>query len=498
MADDRYSWLDEETAERLLRGLPVDPPGGGGSDAGSASRPRAGAARAADTTGGSRPPSPSPSSSRSSSRSRSRSRPASGPGSRPGGAGPDAPGRGGGGRYGVPSEEWFEEADRRTAARLAAALDDLAAAHTAPWPPASASDAAPGAAPVELPGEAAALEAFRAARLGGPRAGSAGPAAARAGSAADLGLTSGATGERPGQDGAGTGRERGRSRTRYLLTGRPLRAGFAVAVAGCALGGVAVAAGTGVLPTPFTGGGTPAATVSPAATPTGEDPEASSPGDDEDAEGRDTAGDERRTPRETDSGGPSHDDGGHGDGKHPGDPRDLANSGGGGKHDKDGGGHKDNKPGKKPGKGLGDSDDRKEAIAVALCKAYTANKLEADDRKKLERAAGGRAVVRKFCIQYGHSGGSTPGGGDGGGQGGTPGGPGDGDDGSDGSEGSDGSDGSTGGGSHPSVPGDDTGDTDTGGVGGTGGGDTPSAPADPGEGSAGGVNSTVTGATSGP
>ncbi|MGY1437593.1 hypothetical protein [Streptomyces reniochalinae] len=391
----------------------------------------------------------------------------------------------------MPSKEWFAEADRRTAARLAAALEDLAAAHTVPRAPApdAASDAAPGAAPVELPGESAALEAFRTARLGGAHAGPAAPAAARAGSGADLGLTSGATGERPGGAGTGTGRERGRGRTRYLLTGRPLRAGFAVAVAGCALGGVAVAAGTGVLPTPFTGGGAPAATVSPAATPTGEGPEAS-PGGDEDAEGRDTAGDERRTPRESVSGGPSHDDGGgHQDDKHPGDPRDLANSGGGGERDKDDGGRKDKKPGKKPGKGPGDSDDRKEAIAVALCKAYTANKLEADDRKKLERAAGGRAVVRKFCSQYGNSGGSTPGGG----QGGTPGGPGDGDDGSDGSDGSGGSDGSTGGGSHPSVPGDDTG-----GVGDTGGSDTPSAPADPGEGSAGGANSGVTGATSGP
>ncbi|MFD0430217.1 hypothetical protein ACFQ60_29920 [Streptomyces zhihengii] len=74
----------------------------------------------------------------------------------------------------------------------------------------------------ELPGEAAALAAFRKAR---------GDAAAPAG------------------DSIGTVTvTRGGVPVRGLRFGRPLRFGIAAALAGCALGGVAVAAGTGVLP----------------------------------------------------------------------------------------------------------------------------------------------------------------------------------------------------------------------------------------------------------
>ena len=72
---------------------------------------------------------------------------------------------------------------------------------------------------------------------------------------------------------AGPGRSgdrRPRAGRRSSLAGRPLRAGFVMAVAGCALGGAAVAAGAGVLPTPFGGGGAPAASVSPLASPSGD------------------------------------------------------------------------------------------------------------------------------------------------------------------------------------------------------------------------------------
>ncbi|MCQ6556989.1 hypothetical protein NPS70_27945 [Streptomyces sp. C10-9-1] len=93
----------------------------------------------------------------------------------------------------------------------------------------------------ELPGEAVALAAFRKARADAAPAGSLlGTVKVAAPSPAPR-------------------------RPRF---GRPLRYGLAAALAGCALGGVAVAASTGVLPTPFHDDAPlPAASVSAAATP---------------------------------------------------------------------------------------------------------------------------------------------------------------------------------------------------------------------------------------
>lgn len=117
--------------------------------------------------------------------------------------------------------------------RLARALRDIAAI-------AYAND-------TELPGEAAALAAFR-------RAGAAGD-----GSAADPG-----TGESVLVRLALAPRAVSRSQT-----GRPVRRGFAVAVASCALGGIAVAAGAGVMPPLFAGeeDPVPANSISAVATP---------------------------------------------------------------------------------------------------------------------------------------------------------------------------------------------------------------------------------------
>ncbi|WP_392963685.1 hypothetical protein [Streptomyces sp. LN245] len=125
--------------------------------------------------------------------------------------------------------------------RLAAALGALAAA------PEPTSD--------ELPGEAAALAAFRKARADGDGAAAQlGHRRARSGAhAADAGLV------RIGRPAA-----HGR-RTRW---GRPTRFGLAAVLAVGMLGGVAVAAGTGVLPTPFTREHpVPAATVTAVRTP---------------------------------------------------------------------------------------------------------------------------------------------------------------------------------------------------------------------------------------
>ncbi|TXS72870.1 hypothetical protein EAO69_16795 [Streptomyces sp. me109] len=108
----------------------------------------------------------------------------------------------------------------------------------------------------ELPGEDAALAAFRAARAGRggvPAGRAAGPDVRAAARAADAGLV------RLGGPGAGGHRAR---------WGRPVRFGLAAALAVGMVGGVAVAAGTGVLPTPFRDDRPhPAATVSAAQTP---------------------------------------------------------------------------------------------------------------------------------------------------------------------------------------------------------------------------------------
>ncbi|MYR43685.1 hypothetical protein GTW67_17050, partial [Streptomyces sp. SID5910] len=132
-----------------------------------------------------------------------------------------------------------DPAARDRAERLAEALDALAA-HPAPTSG-------------ELPGEAAALAAFRKAR--------ADDAAVWADAPAALGH---GTVRRPSDAGLVRIGPR-RDDTRRSRWGRPLHLGLAAALTVGMVGGVAVAAGTGVLPTPF--GGTepaPATTASAA------------------------------------------------------------------------------------------------------------------------------------------------------------------------------------------------------------------------------------------
>ncbi|MFE5187298.1 hypothetical protein [Streptomyces sp. NPDC056628] len=135
--------------------------------------------------------------------------------------------------------EAVDPADRDQAERLAKTLEALTA------------EPAPTCG--ELPGEAAALAAYRAARAG--RAITAATPGAPGGQAADeVGLV------RLGGPGA---------RPRRPRWGRPVRLALAAALAVGMVGGVAVAAGTGVLPTPFDDDepARPAATV-PAPPPT--------------------------------------------------------------------------------------------------------------------------------------------------------------------------------------------------------------------------------------
>jgi hypothetical protein len=144
------------------------------------------------------------------------------------------------------SPDTADDAARAQAERLAEALGALTAT------PSPTSD--------ELPGEAAALAAFRKARdqreeRVEEHAPHAGPAR---GHSADAGLFRIAA--RP-DDGTTTGRGARRH--------RPLRLALAAALAVGMIGGVAVAAGTGALPTPFDEAEpAPGASVSAAATPT--------------------------------------------------------------------------------------------------------------------------------------------------------------------------------------------------------------------------------------
>ncbi|WP_050515342.1 hypothetical protein [Streptomyces rimosus] len=279
MADDRYDWLDEEAAERLLRGEPAGSPDGVG------------------------------------------------------------------------------------AAELTALLN-------------AAASAGRSTAPDEaLPGEEAALAAFRQARA----AASAAPGSSAA--TPELGTVRAPRGAGPA------------ARPRF---GRPLRRGFMVALAGCALGGVAVAAGVGVLPTPFHGGSGPgpATSVSAAETPgplasdgtettTGgtspvpdvaptdrPGPSATGTGD-----GGGTGGTQSPAPGQTGQSTPGQDaTGGTDDGGRPGDDR-------------------DHKPDAK----------EKHRLGTSFCRTYLSRQgsgLGQDTLRRLERAAGGPDKVYAFCRQF--------------------------------------------------------------------------------------------------
>ncbi|MGV9250957.1 extensin [Streptomyces sp. NPDC003697] len=138
------------------------------------------------------------------------------------------------------SPDTVDAATRDQAERLAATLNALSAATVA--------------ADVELPGEAAALAAFRKARA----------EQADPGTAADR-----RTRRFAGADDAGVVRIGGRpSGPRRARWGRPVRFAVSAALAVGAVGGVAAAATTGVLPTPFgVGEPGPAASVEGSGTP---------------------------------------------------------------------------------------------------------------------------------------------------------------------------------------------------------------------------------------
>ncbi|WP_432248186.1 hypothetical protein ACRAR1_10680 [Streptomyces sanyensis] len=212
----------------------------------------------------------------------------------------------------------------------------------------------------ELPGEAVALAAFRKARA---------DAAAPAGGL--LGSVEVAAPSPP-------------PRRRF---GRPLRYGLAAALAGCALGGVAVAAGTGVLPTPFHDDAPlPAASVSAAATP--EVLASRTPDGNRGAEKPTPPGAVAPPPARPSTGAPE------GSGRRP----------GSGAPDEDGASAPAvtaPPPAEAPEEASRAPEGDKEAAlrrkAVEACEEHRAGGIPADRRARLEALSGGADRVERFC-----------------------------------------------------------------------------------------------------
>ncbi|MFC8951754.1 hypothetical protein ACFT8P_03790 [Streptomyces sp. NPDC057101] len=286
MADERYQWLDQEAAERLLRGEPVDA---------------------------------------------------------------------------------VDDHARAGAERLAGALD---AARTPAFPAAGSG---------ELPGEAAALAAFRKATAERAAARASVPAGAPHGRTlrADLGRVRLVPVAAP--------------RRRW---GRSVRYGLAAAVAAVTVGGVAVAAGTGVLPLV---GPAPASSVTAGESADTlvskepgirEDPEAppTAPG----ADGEPTPGVSPSAGTGTTTAPPTGGPDGHTTGTAgPGTPKPGRSTAGTGK---DSGG-----TGTDPGTGVGPGGTTSLAKAVKACREYRTGRLDVTGRKQLTNSLRGGETLRRYC-----------------------------------------------------------------------------------------------------
>ncbi|MFF7179615.1 hypothetical protein [Streptomyces sp. NPDC008121] len=279
MADERYPWLDQEAAERLLRGEPVDA---------------------------------------------------------------------------------VDDHAREQAGRLAHALESAR-----PVPFARAAEA-------ELPGEAAALAAFREAM------------AERAGSPSVL---SASAADAPGSAGAVPAAELDGVRIAPVPSarrwGRSLRYGLAAAVAAVAVGGVAVAAGTGLLPRPFDETpAPPASSVTVADTP--EPLRSHTPED----------GSVTQTPPPVPPGTESPSAGSSPSPSSPGEPPATAGPGGGGTEGGRGG---DATPPPKTGEGSGRDLTTLRARTLKACQDFKAGRLDDSDQRRLAGSARSGETVRRFC-----------------------------------------------------------------------------------------------------
>ncbi|MGW1546566.1 hypothetical protein [Streptomyces sp. NPDC002346] len=256
---------------------------------------------------------------------------------------------------------------RADAERLAAALG------------AAARSARPAAG--ELPGEAAALAVFRTARRAGTRATA--PADVR--SAGHATKDSGPKMLGPVRIGPAASQG---GRTRAPRWSRPVRFGLAASLAGCALGGVAVAAGAGVLPGPFGkhANPLPASSVSASAFP-----EELGSGD---ASGRTTAppsGSTDMNPSPDSSGGTRQ-----GGDERDGTPGPVGTPDGSGT--RNGGSAGPRSPDATDSKGtLGGGQDDTWGGTLRACRDYRDGKLNDTRRRRLEKLADGADNLDQFC-----------------------------------------------------------------------------------------------------
>ena len=220
---------------------------------------------------------------------------------------------------------------------------------------------------VELPGEAAALAAFRKARPAPDlTTGTARPAPATAEQPApDLGSDMGLV--RVGGFGRSGASHRGGARA--ARWGRPLRLGLGAALAVGMVGSVAMAAGVGVLPNPFgvDEPGRPAATVSPGES---RDPMQASPSPDV------TRGKGVPSGRPDSTAGGSFDRGTAGGEEPQSSPTGS---------------------GQEPRSDLGLPGDWRSGLALSCRDMRSGKKLEAERRRALERAAKGSGKVPQYC-----------------------------------------------------------------------------------------------------
>lgn len=280
----------------------------------------------------------------------------------------------------------------------------------------------------ELPGEAAALAAFRAAPRSTARTRSASARTNRAPAAGAGGIGEAGVlapvhiGRAASGTGAGGAGSRG---TRPIRWSRPIRFGLAASLACCAIGGVAVAAGTGVLPGPF-GRHTPspATSVSAAASP------------EELGSGLNTDDGTPAPPSgspDTESASPHTSDSASPDGKSTTSPGDTAPTGRGtdggagtGQPEGPANGSSGNADGTDGGDGAGQPDTSHDdtsgawyAKTLKACRDYRDGKLDDDRRRRLEALAKGARNLDRFCdrmLDKAGDGGSDDQNGDGGGE----------------------------------------------------------------------------------
>ncbi|MDQ0794409.1 hypothetical protein [Streptomyces sp. B1I3] len=245
----------------------------------------------------------------------------------------------------------------------------------------------------ELPGEAAALAAFREAS----RATGRGAAVASAGPA----------GQREAVHTVRIGGTRTSPSRRPRWT-RPVRYGLAVSLAGCALGGVAVAGGTGMLPAPFGGDGAPAPATSVSVAASPEDLGAEVPGPGPSVGPPVRPGESSPPAPEATDGGADPEDGatgtapGGGGAAQDGDARDDTPAPDGSPDSTDGNGVPDDSAG-------GSAADVY-AKSIQACRAYRDDDMSRKEERRLVKLAKGERNLARFCervLGEGRDGGSA-------------------------------------------------------------------------------------------